>query len=157
MDFHTERHTSSLQPLFCSPRSPLEGPVDTGIASLSSDGLLPCARRVISKWFVCTETHRVAFTRVCLRKVRFCLCRRREFTPLLPQSKKSLLLKNTFWFFFPGGKETHKDGVCSTEGEESDWVLRHVTWSPRMNPIEMLGMKEQKNIEYQRHSGSFNS
>lgn len=66
MDFHTERHTSSLPPLVFSPLFILEGRVDTGIASLSSKSLLPCARRVISKWFVCTETHKAELTTVCV-------------------------------------------------------------------------------------------
>lgn len=71
LDFHTERHTSSLPPLVFSPLFILEGRVDTGIASLSSKSLLPCARRVISKWFVCTETHKAELTTVCV-----CFCRR---------------------------------------------------------------------------------
>lgn len=66
LDFHTERHTSSLPPLVFSPLFILEGRVDTGIASLSSKSLLPCARRVISKWFVCTETHKAELTSVCV-------------------------------------------------------------------------------------------
>lgn len=66
LDFHTERHTSSLPPLVFSPLFILEGRVDTGIASLSSKSLLPCARRVISKWFVCTETHKAELTTVCV-------------------------------------------------------------------------------------------
>lgn len=66
LDFHTERHTSSLPPLVFSPLFILEGRVDTGIASLSSKSLLPCARRMISKWFVCTETHKAELTSVCV-------------------------------------------------------------------------------------------
>lgn len=74
LDFHTERHTSSLLPLSHPPLFILEGWVDTGIASLSSKSLLPCARRMISKWFVCIETRRVELTTGCV-----CLCRRESF------------------------------------------------------------------------------
>lgn len=74
LDFHTERHTSSLLPLSHPPLFILEGWVDTGIASLSSKSLLPCARRMISKWFVCIETRRVELTTGCV-----CLCRRERF------------------------------------------------------------------------------
>lgn len=70
LDFHTEKHTSSLLPLFPNPPPfILEGRVDTGIASLSSKSLLPCALRMISKWFVCIE-------RECNSPQCACLCRR---------------------------------------------------------------------------------